>query len=262
MQRVIPDRRPSRCGSRSGPSNQAVHVAGSSRVERRRRMGGARCRLAVCVTLDSSRWGRRGGSRAAMDQPSDVTEILAAVTRGDPVAAERLAPVVYEELRRLARRQLARERAGHTLQATALAHEAYLRLVDQTRVEWQSRAHFFAVAAQAIRRILLDHARARDRIRRGGGAPRVSLDEALDVPAVVSAAAGDSVDDFIALDSALTRLAASDSIRAQVVELRFFGGLTHDEIAAVMGLSLSTVERHWRFARAWLFRELGGNGAT
>lgn len=196
-----------------------------------------------------------------MDESIDVTEMLAAMRRGEPAAADRLIPVVYAELHRLAELQLSRERAGHTLQSTALANEAYLKLVDQTRVEWQSRSHFFAVAAQSIRRILIDHARAKGRIRRGGGLERRPFDEALEAPAAAlwdGSSSPESPEDLLALDDGLQRLAEVDEARARVVELRFFGGLTHEEIAEVMQVSLSTVERHWRFARAWLYRELSG----
>jgi RNA polymerase sigma factor (TIGR02999 family) len=189
-----------------------------------------------------------------MDERDDFTEILRAASGGDEQALGRLMPRVYEQLRIMAERHLAHERSEHTLQATALVHEAYLRLVDQTRVEWQSRAHFYAIAAQAIRRILIDHARTRGRQRRGGGAVHIPLDDADPV------LGPERSEDFLALDAALDRLAESDPLRARVVELRFFGGLSHEEIATVLGTSLSTVERHWRFARAWLFREISTPG--
>lgn len=186
-----------------------------------------------------------------MEDRADFTEILRAASSGDDEALGRLMPLVYEHLRFVAQRQLAEERPDHTLQATALVHEAYLRLVDQTRVEWQNRAHFFAIAAQAIRRILIDYARTRGRIKRGGGAVHVPLDAASGVLGL------ETNEDILALDEALNRLSEADPLRARVVELRFFGGLSHEEIATVLGTSLSTVERHWRFARAWLFREIG-----
>ena len=189
-----------------------------------------------------------------MEDRTDFTEILRAASGGDEKALDRLMPLVYEHLRQMAGRQLARERPDHTLQATALVHEAYLRLVDQTRVEWQSRAHFYAIAAQSIRRILIDHARARVRVRRGGGALHIPIEDA----AAISGP--ERSEDVLALDAALTRLAESDPLRARIVELRFFGGLSNAEVAAVLGTSVSTIERHWRFARAWLFREISTIG--
>lgn len=189
-----------------------------------------------------------------MDDTRDVTDILREASRGNRDALDRLMPLVYRELRGLATRQLSAERSDHTLQTTALVHEAYLRLVDQSRVEWQNRAHFFAVASQAIRRILIDHARAHGRVRRGSGVPRLSLDDALGVPGL------EVEEDILALDAALLRFTEIDPLRARIVELRFFGGLTHEEIAQVLAMSVSTVERHWRFARAWLFRELARVG--
>jgi RNA polymerase sigma factor (TIGR02999 family) len=169
---------------------------------------------------------------------------------GDRAAFDRLLPLVYDELRRLAQARLRAERPDHTLQATALAHEVYLKLIDQSRVAWRDRAHFFAIAARAIRRILVDHARTRHREKRGGGARKLSLDEALTVPA----AAPDT--DLLALDEALERLASVEPEKAAVVELRFFGGLTAEETAEALGISLSTVERYWRYARAWLYDAL------
>ncbi len=185
-----------------------------------------------------------------MPDPEAITRLLEEVRDGDQRAADRLLPVVYEELRRLAQAHLRDERPGHTLQATALVHEVYLRLVDQTRVQWQDRAHFFAVAAQAIRRILVDHARGRARQKRGGGgAPRVPLEEAAEV------AASPGID-LLALHRALDRLAEQNPVPARVVELRYFGGLTSEEAASVLGISNRTAERHWQFARAWLYQEL------
>jgi RNA polymerase sigma factor (TIGR02999 family) len=158
-------------------------------------------------------------------------------------------PLVYDELRGLAERLLRNERPGHTLQPTALVHEAYLRLIDQTRVRWQGRAHFFALASCTIRRILVDHARGARRVKRGGGRLRLSLNEDL-VPTE------DGQLDLIALDDALSTLAADHPDQARIVEMRFFGGLTIAETATVLGVSASTVEREWRFARAWLYRAL------
>jgi RNA polymerase sigma factor (TIGR02999 family) len=157
--------------------------------------------------------------------------------------------LVYDDLRRLAQHYLKREHAGHTLQPTALVHEAFLRLIDQTRVDWRDRSHFFAVGAQAMRRILVNHAKSRGRLKRGGGKQKLSLDEALTVSM-------DDDEQILALDEALERLAAVDERRAKIVELRFFGGLSVEETAAVLGVSKRTVEREWTACRAWLRREL------
>jgi RNA polymerase sigma factor (TIGR02999 family) len=165
---------------------------------------------------------------------------------------DQLLPLVYDGLRALAEELMQQERPGHTLQATALVHEAYLKLVDQKRAQWQDRAHFFAVAAQAIRRILVDHARSHDRAKRGGGRVQLTLNEEL-------AATYDEVVDVVALDEALTKLADSHPQHARIVEMRFFAGLTIEETAAVLGMSARTVDRHWRFARAWLYRTLSGD---
>lgn len=184
-------------------------------------------------------------------QATDVTQLLIEVSEGDAAAVNRLLPLVYNELRRLASSYLQRERAGHTLQATALVHEAWLRLVDQTRVEWRNRAHFFGVAAQMMRRILVDHARAHAAGKRGGGAIHVSLDNELEISSERHA-------ELIAIDEALTALAAFDPLKSQIVELRFFGGLSVEEIAAVLNTSTATVNRHWRMARAWLYSHITG----
>ncbi len=183
-----------------------------------------------------------------------VTQILQDWSAGDPSASERLMPFVYGELRRIAGRYLSRERSDHTLQATALVHEAYLRLVDQSRVTWQNRAQFFGVAAQTMRRILVDHARSRATERRGGAAVRFSLDEALVVPEQRAA-------DMLLLDEALNQLGQIDPRKSQVVELRFFGGLGEEEIAAFLGVSKRTVIRDWQMARLWLYRELAAMDA-
>jgi RNA polymerase sigma-70 factor, ECF subfamily len=183
------------------------------------------------------------------------TELLVAWSRGDGRAFDRLLPIVNDELRRLARRYMHRERPGHTLQPTALVNEAYLRLVDVKQVQWQSRAHFFAMAARMMRRILVDHARARDNTKRGGDVPRVSLDEALEVSI-------EPEQDLVAVDEALRRLDAIHSRKSQVVELRFFGGLSLAETAEALHVSTDTVKRDWRFAKLWLLRELGGPGGT
>jgi RNA polymerase sigma-70 factor (ECF subfamily) len=189
-----------------------------------------------------------------MTQPSppDITQMLIDWSNGDHEALDRLVPVVYTELRRQAARHLRRERAGHTLQTTDLIHEAYLRLVDQKNVRWQNRAHFFAVAAQSMRRILVDHARRRHRAKRGGSGIVLPLDEGL----VMAAEKSDS--DVLALDQALTRLAAIDVRQSQIVELRFFGGLSIEETAAVLGVSPTTVKDDSNIAKAWLRREMGG----
>ena len=183
--------------------------------------------------------------------PDDLTRLLLAWRDGEPGALDRLAPLVYDELRRQARRQLHGERAGHTLQPTALVHEAFLRLVEQRRAQWQNREQFFAVASRAMRRVLVDHARARMAAKRGDGQTLVALDEAR----APSASPGV---DVLALDRALDRLAGLDPRQARVVELRYFGGLTAPETAAALDVSLATVNRDWAMARAWLFRELGG----
>ena len=179
----------------------------------------------------------------------DVTRILKKASCGDDSAVRRLMPLVYDELRALAESYLQRERPDHTLQATALVHEAFVRLVKQDEVEWQNRAHFFGIAAQMIRRILVDHARGHDRAKRGGGRQRVRLDE--DVVLLE-----DRDLDLLAVDEALRKLADFHHRAAQVVELRFFGGLTREEVADFLKTSLRTVGDDWRLARAWLRREL------
>jgi RNA polymerase sigma-70 factor, ECF subfamily len=185
-----------------------------------------------------------------MHSTEDVTALLDDWNRGDQGALERLLPVVYGELRRIAARRLLGERAGHTLQPTALVHETYLRLVDQRNVGWQSRAHFFSVAAQVMRRVLVDHARRHKRQKRGDGAQLLQLDDVADtLPAVEIP--------VLALDHALLRLEQLDRDLAQLVELRAFGGLTVEEAAVVLKVSPATVKRHWRTAKAWLARELG-----
>jgi len=190
----------------------------------------------------------RAGERVSVPD-DDVTLMLQSASEGDTSAADALLPVVYDELRQAAGHLMNAERSDHTLEPTALVHEAYLKLIDQTRVQWQGRAHFFAVAAQAIRRILVDHARAKGRAKRGGGRSRLSLDEA------VVASFERSVD-MLALDEALEALAETHPRHARIVEARFFGGLTIEETATVLGISTATVEREWRYARAVLFRML------
>ena len=181
----------------------------------------------------------------------NITHLLKEWSAGDPRALDRLTPLVYEELRHQAARYLRRERPGHTLQTTALIHEAYLRLIDAKDVHWQGRAQFFAIAANLMRRILVEHARRRDADKRGGSHVRVQLDEAV--------AVADETDvDLLAIDEALDRLAAIDPQQARVVELRFFSGLSVEETAAALGVSPKTVKRDWSVARAWLRREIGG----
>lgn len=184
-------------------------------------------------------------------EPREVTRLLQAWGAGEEGAFERLFPLVYDELRRTARRFLAGERQGHTLQATALVHEAYFRLVAQRQVEWQERAQFYAVAARSMRRILVDHARGRASLKRGG-VPPLPLDEAHDVAERRPA-------DLVALDDALTSLGEIDPQKAAVVELRFFGGLSNEQTADALGCSRATVIRQWRIARAWLFDVLAGS---
>lgn len=183
--------------------------------------------------------------------PSEVTQLLNAWSQGNTRALEQLAPLVESELRRVAQAYLSREAPGHTLQPTALINEAYLRLIEWKTVEWRSRAHFYAVAAKMMRRVLVSHAISHNRLKRGGDAVLVSLVEAESVADQKNA-------DIIALDAALDKLAQFDSRKSQLVELRFFGGLTAEETAEVMGSSLRSVNREWRLARAWLFRELSG----
>jgi RNA polymerase sigma factor (TIGR02999 family) len=187
-----------------------------------------------------------------MANPSqeEITGLLLDWGNGDRAALDRVVPLNYEELRRLAHRQMRRERPDNSLQTTALVNEAYLRLIDYDRDRPRDRAHFFAIAAQAMRRILVERARARRRAKRGGGAEKVSLDEAPDV-------SDERAADVIALDEALTNLAALDPRKSQIVELKHFGGLTIEETAEVLQVSTPTVEREWRMARLWLHREIG-----
>ncbi|HEX7316817.1 MAG TPA: sigma-70 family RNA polymerase sigma factor [Pyrinomonadaceae bacterium] len=183
--------------------------------------------------------------------PQEITKLLADWHAGDADALERLAPLVYAELRRIARRQMGREREGHTLQATALVNEAYLRLAGGEALALQDRAHFYAVCAQVMRHVLVDHARGHARDKRGGGAPHVPLDEA------ANAAARDS-DQLVALDEALRGLEEVDPRKARVVALRYFAGLGIEETAEVLGISPTTVRREWRRAKAWLYRAVAG----
>ena len=184
-----------------------------------------------------------------MTSQHQITRLLADWSNGDQQALEKLTPIVYEELRRLAGRYLRQERQDHTLQSTALVHEAYLKLVGQHSIQWRNRAQFFGVAAQLIRRILVDYARNRHAVKRGANAPKLSLDEAIALP-------GERDLDLVALDDALEALAKFDPRQSRLVELRFFAGLTVEETAEVMHMSPATVKRDWTAAKAWLFREV------
>jgi RNA polymerase sigma factor (TIGR02999 family) len=185
----------------------------------------------------------------------EITELLAEWREGSQSALDELYPLVYDELHRLARRYMSRERKGHTLQTTALINEAYVRLVDQKNVHWANRSHFFAISAQIMRRILIDHARRHAYAKRGGGARQVSLEEAATVVPNKS-------EELLRLDEALKSLAEMDPRRSQVVELRYFGGLNNEEIAGVLHISENTVTRDWNMARAWLYQQLTGSGAN
>lgn len=184
----------------------------------------------------------------------EITQLLAEWSNGNQTALDKLYPLVYDELHRMAARYMNRERKGHTLQTTALINEAYVRLVDQKHVHWANRAHFFAISAQIMRRILIDHARLHAYAKRGGGAKKVSLDETAII--AVERASG-----LLLLDEALNRLAEMDPRRSQVVELRYFGGLNNEEISGVLKISENTVTRDWNMARAWLYQELSGSVA-
>jgi len=184
---------------------------------------------------------------------NDVTRILSEIEQGDPRAVEQLLPLVYDELRRLAAQRLARESPGQTLQATALVHEAYLRLIGSETPSWNGRGHFFSAAAEAMRRILIEHARHRNAERHGGGLQRVDLD-AVDVPAAAPS------QDILALDEALSRLAVEDPTKAELVKLRFFGGLSVEDAGRVLGISRATADRYWSYARVWLYSALNDAG--
>lgn len=180
---------------------------------------------------------------------TDVTRILNAIEQGDAKAADKLLPLVYEELRRLAAYKMSKESPGHTLQATALVHEAYIRLVGSEAQNWNSRTHFFAAAAEAMRRILIDNARRKQRLKRGGVQQKVDIDDSeitIEAPS----------EDLIALDEALTKLASTDKMKANLVKLRYFAGLTLEQAADILGLSKTTAKRHWTYARAWLYRQI------
>ena len=181
----------------------------------------------------------------------DVTDLLLRWTAGEQTALDHLTPLLYDDLRRLARDVLAREQPGHTLSATALVHEAYLRLVDQRRVRWENRAHFFGAAAHIMRRVLVDHARAKRAAKRGGGSVRSVLDE--DAASVETIA-----EEVLDLDAALSRLGEVDDRKVRIVEMKFFGGMTNQEVAVTLGISDATVERDWKLARAWLINAIAG----
>lgn len=185
-------------------------------------------------------------------QEHEITQLLAEWREGNQAALDELYPLVYDELHRLARRYMSRERKGHTLQTTALINEAYVRLVDQRSVQWANRSHFFAISAQIMRRILIDHARRHAYAKRGGGARQVSLDETATI-------VDNDLSEFLRLDEALKSLAELDPRRSQVVELKYFGGLNNDEIAGVLKISKNTVIRDWNMARAWLYGQLTGS---
>jgi RNA polymerase sigma factor (TIGR02999 family) len=189
--------------------------------------------------------------KVATPAPHDVTALLESWSNGDPDALQRLMPLVYDELHRLARNYLRRERPDHTLQSTALVHEAYMRMVNQKTVHWQNRAHFFGVAAQSIRHILVDYARSYQTTKRGSGGHKLSLDEAIAITEARDI-------DLIALDDALNGLSAVDPQQGRIVELRFFGGLSIEETADVLKISPATVKRDWVMAKAWLYRNLSG----
>jgi RNA polymerase sigma factor (TIGR02999 family) len=180
---------------------------------------------------------------------NDVTRILSAIEQGDPKAPEQLLPLVYDELRKLAAQRLARESPGQTLQATALVHEAYLRLIGSDAPSWNSQGHFFSAAAEAMRRILIESARRKRAVKNGGGLKRIELD-GVDVPEAVGS------QDILVVDEALSRLAAEDPAKAELVKLRYFGGLSVEDAGRVLGISRATADRYWAFARVWLYSEL------
>ncbi len=192
-----------------------------------------------------------GPVRTQSTEPGEITQLLVAWSGGDEAALPKLIPAVYGELRRLAHRYVSRERAGHSLQTTALVHEAYARLVGTEHLHWRDRAHFFAVCAQLMRRVLVDYSRSRNYLKRGGGVRLASINEALYV-------SSPRAPDLVAIDDALNALALLDRRKSDVVELRFFGGLTVDETAEVLKISPDTVLRDWKFAKTWLLRELRG----
>jgi RNA polymerase sigma factor (TIGR02999 family) len=228
-------------------------VARTRRVNGRDASAGQRCRARLLGV-------GRGRSRETFALPvssmSDVTRILSAIEQGDPLASEQLLPLVYDELRKLAAAKLAQENPGQTLEATALVHEAYVRLVDVDKAqEWDSRGHFFAAAAEAMRRILVDHARARGSAKRGGTLKRLDID-------AVDLATKAAPLELLAIDDALAKLAREDPSAAKLVELRYFAGLTVDEAGQALGMSTATAYRHWNYARAWLHGELLGTAES
>jgi len=188
--------------------------------------------------------------------PEKITDLLVDWSNGNQAALDALMPLVYEELRQMAHRYMSNERAGQILQTTALVHEAYLRLADHQRVEWKERAHFFAIAAKVMRRILVENARSRGRAKRGGTAHKVSFEEAMVSVATICADSSDSLLNMLALDEALQKLEAIDSRKTRVVEMRFFAGMDNEEIANILNIAPNTVIRDWNFAEAWLRREL------
>lgn len=190
-----------------------------------------------------------------MNQPStkDITQLLLAWGKGDKMALDALMPLVYDELRRLARNYMRGQREGHTLQTTALVNEAYLRLIDSSRVNWQNRTHFFAISAQLMRRVLVDFARAKKSLKRGGERVQVTLDERIEIPL-------EGETDLVALDEALQALAKMNERQAQIIELKYFGGLNEEEIAETLQISARTVRRDWSVARAWLYRRMKNEG--
>jgi RNA polymerase sigma-70 factor (ECF subfamily) len=194
-----------------------------------------------------------GEPSMATASPEEITQLLLNWEDGDQAALDKLMPLVYAELHRLAHHYMSRERLGHTIQTTALVNEVYLKLVDQRRVHWQNRAHFFAISAQLMRRILVDHARSHAYAKRGGGARKVSLEDVADLSRIRAA-------EIVALDEVLAVLADIDPRQSRVVELRFFGGLTIKETAEVLGLSSATIKSEWRIAKAWLYHQLSNMG--
>lgn len=214
--------------------------------KRRQIPQGKQKKIGISVMTPESKF--EPGMNQSNATPQEVTRLLMEWQNGNQAALNDLMPLVYDELRRLAAYFLQRERSDHTLQPTALVHEAYMRLIDQHSISWQNRAHFFALAAQMMRRILINHAEARQAAKRGGGAGKIPLDE-------VTCTFGNSDVKLMALNDALSHLATFDPLKSQIVELRFFGGLTVDEVAGVIGKSTATIEREWSLARAWLYRE-------
>jgi RNA polymerase sigma factor (TIGR02999 family) len=203
----------------------------------------------VCYTPNAFVTPNKSGQPLMMNNPDEITPLLLAWGDGDQAALERLLPLVMAELRAMAKRYMRREHSGHTLQTTALINEAFIKIVDQTRIRWQNRAHFFAIAAQCMRRILTDYARMQQRAKRGGNAPHLALTDAPILSPTQS-------EELLALDEALQKLARTDERKSQVVELRYFGGFSDEEIAELLNMSVRTVARDWSIARSWLYREI------